>query len=902
MATAKPMDKDDASGKNFKFTSLYAYNWDSPNNNVRKYRQVFDRWELKYLGVELTFFNKKFDVEDWDGTVTFKAFSMKKDKKNEELCSIEENIEVKKEDNTFVVNKGWGNEEAGKGWDKGEYIWEAYIGETSVGSTRFYIEEAGLVEKKKNPYFDVLSLKMYEGPDEGLPEGERKYLKKFDSSKTRYIFGEFSFASLLQNSWPCELFLTFYDDTRQLISRITFFDHINSANPGEDVFVVTEGWGNMTPGSWKEDDYTLEVEFQEQVIAVIQFSVGDTEQADVSNESDVKIKDDDSSNAVIDEIVARTLADARRPENMTEDELKEFEKKNEIEASMKELDSLIGLNSIKNQIREHVSYLDFLQVRKKMGIEDEDVISLHSVFIGNPGTGKTTVVKLLGKIYKAMGLLSRGNVQIVDSSDLVSGYVRQTGKTAKEEIEKARGGILFIDEAYMLYRKGVDNDFGGEAIAELITEMSDGPGDIGIMVAGYPAETTEMIGSNPGLKSRFKHYFHFDDYNPVELLQIADFAAQKKKITFTPAARKALEIELIRAYRMRDRTFGNARLVHSLVDESKINMGVRVMRLMKEGKVDQSMISTIEEQDVAEIFNDHSKSYVDIPPDEETLTVALRELDDLVGLGNIKSEIRDIIKLVRYYREIKKDIRKAFPIHSVFSGNPGTGKTTVARIMGDLYKALGILERGHVVETDASDLIAGYLGQTALKTKDKINEALGGVLFIDEAYSLADGQHPDFGKKAIETLIKQMDDRRGEFAVIVAGYPNPMQQFLESNPGMMSRFDQTFVFHDFSEEDLNTIALNMLAGADLTLEAQAAEYLKSYLSYLYQNRNQYFGNARSVRKIVDRMIIRQNLRMACSDRELRTEEKIHQVILEDLSDLRIDPHPTGKAIGFRPKS
>jgi SpoVK/Ycf46/Vps4 family AAA+-type ATPase len=890
----------------YKFSSLITYNWDSPYDSVKKYRQVFDRWEIKYVGAELMFYNKKFDEEDWEVTVAFKAFSMRKDKKHEELCCLEEVLEVKKEENIIALTKGWGNDEQGKGWEKGVYVWEVYMDGKCAGSAKFFIEDAGLVDQKNNPYFDYLSLKLYEGPDEGVAEEDRKYMRKFDKASTRYIFGEFRFVTKLRKSWPCELFLTFYDDTRQQIGRITFFEHIQADSPGDDVFTVTEGWGNKVADNWREDNYTLEVEFMEQVVAVVQFSVGDTDLLDTSGEMPGKKEETGKDKVNIDELVARTLEEARQPADALEffDEInkeEEPDKKKELEASLKELDALIGLNAIKSQIREHISYLDFLQIRKKMGIEEEEKLSLHSVFTGNPGTGKTTVVKLLGKIYKAMGLLSEGQVHIVESSDLVSGYVRQTGKTTKDEIDKARGGILFIDEAYMLYRKGVDNDFGAEAIASLITEMSDGEGDIAIMVAGYPAEMNEMIGSNPGLKSRFKHYFHFDDYSPVELMQIADFAAGKKKIVLAPEARKALEIELYRAYRKRDRTFGNARLVHSLVDEAKINMGVRVMRRLKDDKVDHSMISTVEEKDVLEIFSGNKKSYVDIPPDEEILADSLAELDTLVGLQNIKEEIRNIIKLVRYYREIGRDIRKAFPIHSVFTGNPGTGKTTLARIMGNLYKALGILERGHVVETDASDLIAGYLGQTAQKTKDKINEAMGGVLFIDEAYSLMDGQHPDFGKKAIETLIKQMDDRRGEFAVIVAGYPRPMEQFLESNPGMQSRFDQTFLFHDFSEEELNIIALSMLDKAELVLDFPAAEFLKNYLSYLYRNRNQFFGNARSVRKIVDRIVIRQNLRMASAVPSERTDEMISLVMLDDLADFRIDPHPAGRGIGFRPK-
>jgi len=883
----------------YKFQSLQTCNWDSPNQNNRKYRQVFDKWEVKYIGVELTIYNKKFDEEDWSETVTFKAYTVKKGRKQDELCCIEEQVVVKSDENIFVTSKGWGNEEPGKGWNKGEYLWEAYIGNKLVGTTTFYVEDAGLVDDKSNPYFDILSFKVYEGPDEGLPEEERVYLRKFDAGKTRYVFAELRFVNQLRTPWKCELFFNIYDDTRQQIARITFFETVESQSLNDDVITITEGWGSQDLPNWREDDYTFELEFQEQVIAIVPFTIGNSDQEFVASEKIAGAGTANPGKDEIDDIVARVLREAAEAEEI-EDAEPVPEESDELEQSLEELEKLIGLQEIKQQIKEHISYLDFLQVRKKMGIPEEEELLLHSVFTGNPGTGKTTVVKLLGKIYKAMGLLSQGHVHIVESSDLVTGYIRQTGKTTKDEIEKARGGILFIDEAYMLYRKGVDNDFGSEAIAALITEMSDGEGDLAVMVAGYPVEMEEMIGSNPGMKSRFKHYFHFDDYTPSELMQIADFAAEKKKVVFSPEARKALEVGIMRSYRQRDRTFGNARFVHSLVDEAKINMGVRVMKTLQPDQADPELFSRIEAQDVKDLFGSTRKSNVDIPPDEEILADTMNELDKLVGIQNIKSEIRNIIKLVRYYREIGKDIRRAFPVHTVFTGNPGTGKTTLARIMGNLYKSLGILERGHLVETDASDLIAGYLGQTALKTKDKINEAAGGVLFIDEAYSLMDGQHPDFGKKAIETLIKQMDDRRGEFAVIVAGYPKPMSQFLESNPGIQSRFDQTFEFHDFSEAELETIALQMLAGAELVLEPQAAAHLKSYLAYLYQNRNQFFGNARSVRKIIDRAIIKQNLRMASMDPNDRTEEMMHQVLMEDLSEFTMDGHPAGRGIGFKP--
>lgn len=894
--------KDSGSGgednsKNYKFNSLLAFNWESPNVDMRRYRQVYDRWELKYLGAELVVYNKKFDEADWKAEVNFQAWLLEGGEKKQMKCSIDETFTISKSDNTAVMSKGWGSDELGSFWQKGNYVWEAYIDKEKVGEVKFYIEDHGMFDKEVNPYFDLVSLKLYEGPNEFLEEKDRVYLRKFDTGKTRYIWGEFRFANLIREDWLCEVFFNFYDDTRRSIGRIQSMQYIIEESPGDSVFTLCQGWGNDKPNNWTPDDYVLEIEFQEEIIASIQFTVGNEEKPDVS--PDLK---DENPAMESDEDDGDTYWDPVSETEVTREELENAEaarKKEQLESTLKELDELIGLANIKEQIKEHISYLEFLKMRREMGIEDEADLSLHSVFTGNPGTGKTTVVKLLGKIYHAMGLLSKGHVHVVESNDLVSGYVRQTGGETKEEIEKARGGILFIDEAYMLYRKGVDNDFGQEAIAALITEMSDGPGDIAVMVAGYPAETMAMIESNPGLKSRFKHYFHFEDFAPAELILIADFAARKKKVKIAPAARVALEVELTRAFRGRDNSFGNARLVHSIIDDAKINMGVRVMRESKERGISKELITTIQKEDVEEVFLEKKKQNINIPVDEELLAYTLKDLDRLVGLEEIKQDIRNMVKLVKYYRETGKDVKRAFPVHSVFKGNPGTGKTTLARILGNIYKALGILERGHIVETDSSDLIAGYIGQTALKTRERIAEAMGGILFIDEAYSLTEGRHPEFGKKAVATLIKQMEDKRGEFGVIVAGYTGPMDNFLESNPGILSRFEQTFHFRDFTADELYNISEIMFSNAGLSLDAGAGAHIREYLGYLHKIRNKYFGNARSARKIVERTIRNQNLRMASLDPGQRSPEKIRTVTLDDVAEFRIETTTEQKTLGFR---
>ncbi len=270
----------------------------------------------------------------------------------------------------------------------------------------------------------------------------------------------------------------------------------------------------------------------------------------------------------------------------------------------------------------------------------------------------------------------------------------------------------------------------------------------------------------------------------------------------------------------------------------------------------------------------------------------------MIGLENIKSEIHEIVKLVRYFKEIGKDVNESLSLHSVFMGNPGTGKTTVARILADIYKALGLLEKGHLVECDRESLVGGYVGQTAIKTGAMVEAAMGGVLFIDEAYALAGGGN-DFGAEAIEIILKRMEDFRGKFVVIVAGYINKMNVFLESNPGLKSRFDKTFTFVDYNENELYWIALKLLADKRINPDEDAKQYLYQYCIEMYNNKDDYFGNGREVRKIIEEAVRNQNLRLADIPREKRTPEMIETLTVKDLEEFKIEALKKEKKIfGF----
>ncbi|NOR27870.1 MAG: AAA family ATPase [Lutibacter sp.] len=877
--------KDD---KHYKIISLKTYAWDRTINNTRRYRKVFDKNEINYLGVAIEFYNKFFDEKDWKTTITFKAFSLNGDKKTNEHCVNTKEYTITKDINTVICDYGWGADEPGGYWEKGDYLWEVYIDNEYIESTKFHIENVGIVTPTNNPYFKVVTLKTYETGGEEQNLENRLYFKQFVYKHTRYIMTEFEFINNVEEEWLCELIFNYYDDSGLLIGVSDNISYVTPKNGVGESYSIIAGWGSKDTSMWLKDNYRVEVVFMDTVVSIIPFSIGDDLLVRVADYGAVLEEDFDPEELnVADELPANEASiEPVVEEPETDLNYTQPIENKPIHELLGELDQLIGLTNIKQKIREYIDYTTYLQIRKQKGIEENGEIKLHSVFTGNPGTGKTTVVKLLGQIYHSMGLLSKGHVLSVESNDLISGYVRQTGENTKKLIEKARGGILFIDEAYILFKEGATNDFGPEAIAALITEMSDGPGDIAIMVAGYPKEMESFINSNPGLKSRFTNYYHFKDFTPTELVDIAKYASKKKTVKLSKKATVKIKKIVTSAFRKRDKTFGNARYVHSIIDEAKMNLGIRLVREYDQENITKELLTNIQEQDVEDLVENNLTERLKLDVDTALLKEALSELSGLIGLSEIKQEVQELIRLTKYYREIDRDVLKAFSMHNVFLGNPGTGKTTVARIIGKVYKALGLLERGHVVEVDGSSLIAGYVGQTSIKTKELIKSAMGGVLFIDEAYAITEGASKNggnnFGKKAIAALIKEMEDHRGKFSVIVAGYTDNMKHFLETNPGMKSRFDKTFHFIDFTESELWEISKNMFSGKNLKVEKKAEQHLKKYITHLYKQRNKFFGNARSMRKIVEKSIRNQELRMANLPKSKRTKAIMNTLNLEDV--------------------
>lgn len=829
--------------KAYKYKDLKVYSsteW--LTDNRKRYRQVFEQSEVRYIYADLAIINKLYDREDWTLKVTLKCYTIQKVRK--EVCTLNVEKTISKNDHTVHIREGWGHKRAGSFWKKGKYIWEAYIDDERVGTKTFYIEDmSSVADMEVEQSIKATSLRFYESNyDQTTDEDDRIYYTEFDNAETRYVFIDLELSNLVKDrNRFIEVIFKIYNEARDLKGEVSRIERVSR---NQESIAITAGWGANVKGSWRVGEYAVEVIYHNRLIASSSFFIGD------------EFMEGDNAVMIPDSLFGGGQLDIANGKAIK---------------AYRDLNTMIGLQSVKKQVQDHTSYIKFLQLRKQRGFDEAKNIKVHSVFKGNPGTGKTSVARLLGAIYHDIGILSSGHVHEVGRVDLVGEYIGQTAPKVKEAIERAKGGVLFIDEAYSLARNNSDSkDFGREVIELLIKEMSQPNCPFMVIVAGYPEEMDTFIESNPGLSSRFRYYYDFPDYELDDLMKIAHHFADRLQVSLSDKARDEIYRIIKEEYRNRDKKFGNARMVEQLVEKAKINLGIRLMKKDVE-EISDEQLSRVSYADVLAINPERSIAQRLGQIDETALDEALAKLNALIGLQKVKERIHDLVSIVRYRIERGLPIENYIKMHTVLTGNPGTGKTTVTRICSEIYKALGILSRGHMVETDRQGLIAGFVGQTATKTLDLINSAIGGVLFIDEAYGLIKkGASNDFGDEAVQVLIKQMEDRRGEFFVFAAGYPKEMDTFLKMNPGLKSRFDVFLHFEDYNVDELVAIGQSFFEQKGYKASSDAIALFRDIMTEEHDAKDQQFGNARRVRAYVEAIIHAQNVRIANEQSQLST--------------------------------
>ncbi|MBY6307861.1 sporulation protein (plasmid) [Streptomyces clavuligerus] len=526
-----------------------------------------------------------------------------------------------------------------------------------------------------------------------------------------------------------------------------------------------------------------------------------------------------------------------------------------VDGPVAELESLIGLDDVKHQVLTLINLNRMAQRRAELGMPVPPM-SRHLVFAGPPGTGKTTVARLYGSILASLGVLPSGHLVEVSRADLVAQIIGGTAIKTTETFNRALGGVLFIDEAYTLLSDsgGSGADFGREAIDTLVKLMEDHREDVVVVAAGYPEEMTDFLASNPGLASRFTRSVEFTDYTSGELVTIVERMCSAHRYELDGDARTALHAHFERI--PRDASFGNGRTARKVFEEMVDRQASRLAARADVGERDLALLTA------EDIGPAGSAAGGPAAEDEDPL----RRLDALIGLAAVKREVGDLVTLLATARRRAAAGLPAPRIsnHLVFAGPPGTGKTTVARLYGELLSSLEVLPRGQLVEVSRADLVGRYIGHTAQLTKEVFQRALGGVLFIDEAYTLTPESggpgSSDFGQEAVDTLLKLMEDHRDEVVVIAAGYTREMDRFLGSNPGLASRFTRTVEFPNYSSDELVTIVQRHAADNGYDCAPETAAGLHTHFETI--PRGHTFGNARLARQTLETMMTRQARRLS----------------------------------------
>ncbi len=540
---------------------------------------------------------------------------------------------------------------------------------------------------------------------------------------------------------------------------------------------------------------------------------------------------------------------------VTEDDVtgKEFVPKT-IEEVMAEFDKYVGIDEIKKTM---LSIVNSIRSFERLHPGETYILKDHYIFIGNPGTGKTTIARVFADALSAMGVLPSGQLVEVSPGDLKGQYQGHTAPKVDAAFDRAMGGVLFIDEAYGVWN-GENDDFGTEAVTALIKNAEDRRGKMIAILAGYEKEMGVFSTANPGIASRFNVNIKFRDYKGPELTEIARRMIKAQGYTLDNSAELGIGKFFDKMELAKQKDFANARDVRNAVDKAIKTQNTRIQKESSKPGFDAS-------KEFVLTMNDISGSS-EKPP--LSVDEVLAQLDDLIGMDDIKQEIRKLANVAMVNRmRMERGLGSAAlqPVNIILTGNPGTGKTTIAKRLGEVLHAAGVLPSDKVVEREAKTILSGYINESGRNMEKAVDEAMGGVLFIDEAYNLlpVPGSMNNTGNEALDALMTRMENDKGKFVVVIAGYKDRMDELTRrGNPGLISRFNKRFHIDDYSAEELIRIFKFNLEKRNFKITGEAEAELRKTVKHMVDNKGLHFGNAREVVNLLNEAMELQGNRIA----------------------------------------
>ncbi|PTL38063.1 AAA family ATPase [Alkalicoccus saliphilus] len=543
----------------------------------------------------------------------------------------------------------------------------------------------------------------------------------------------------------------------------------------------------------------------------------------------------------------------------------------EFEQAWEHLNNLEGLENIKQQVKQLIQQLrgQLINTGKVKNVTQ----SMHMLFTGPPGTGKTEVARIISKIFYSLGIIEQDEVHEHDPSTLVSSNIGRTEEQTRQAMDKARGGVFFVDEAYALFREG--KDFGKEAIDVMVKYMEDYRDDIVVILAGYTSDMEYFLtNANPGLRSRIRFTFTFQNYTPEQLGNIVVRILLSNHYNIDKNVPIALQKAMVHMAEQ-GAVYGNARAARSLAEDIIDQLNIRIGKEF--GKVDTLLI-VAEDVNNATGANFHPNEQEGMKGIQEK---ALKDIHSLIGLKEIKEQVEELIKYVEVEKlHFEHGLSLEKPrLHMTFEGPPGTGKTTVARILGEFFRSSGLLSTGQFIEANRSDFVAEYQGQTAKKTQGIFNKAKGGILFIDEAYSLYRGYRDTFGLEAVDIIISEMENMREDLVVILAGYTEDMNHLMKANAGFESRISRRFNFSDYSKEDIINMVKLLLKKNNLYFSSAKDDIIEE----LFSEVSTFSGNGRWASNFVGEVQKAQFSRISDESKNTTVnKEMLTKIIASDL--------------------